>query len=72
MKQVFLKAAFLLLVIFIVSAIAGSFSTNACDKKLFTKNCILPKKAEQKKPAVVSNETAVYTDFILTNSILRF
>jgi hypothetical protein len=72
MKQVFLKAAFLLLVIFSVSAIAGSFSTKACDKKLFTKNCFLLKKAEQKKPAAVSDETAVYTDLILTNSILRF
>jgi hypothetical protein len=71
MKQSFFKVAFLIIAVSIVSAIVGAH-TNACDKKLFTKNCIRQKQPKQKKTSAVVKETAVYTDLILTNSILRF
>jgi len=69
MKQSFFKAAFLIFSVSVVSAIVGT-NTNACDKKLFTKNGIRQQASKQKK--ATAEETAVYTDFILTNSILRF
>ncbi len=72
MKQFILKPAFILVVILVVSAIVGTTSTNACDKKIFTKNCLPRKQTVQKKHQAAAAETEVYTDFILTNSILRF
>lgn len=69
MKQSFFKPVFLILALSMVSAMVGA-GTNACDKTLVTKDCFRQQAAKQKKAPV--KETAVYTDFILTNSILRF
>jgi hypothetical protein len=71
MKQFILKPTFLIVALLVVSTIVGT-STNACDKKIFTKNCLPEKQTEQKKSPGASAETGGYTDFILTNSILRF
>ncbi len=72
MKQFILKPAFLVVTILMVSTIIGTPSTNACDKKIVTKNGLLKKQTGQKKNQAAAAETEVYTDFILTNSILRF
>lgn len=71
MKQFILKPAFLILVFLVVSAIVGA-STNACDKKIVTKHILFRKQTEPKKGPEAAAETGTYTDFILTNSILRF
>lgn len=71
MKQ-FIKPTFLFISILMVSTIIGTPSTNACDKKIVTKNCLPTKQAGPKKNQAAATETEVYTDFILTNSILRF
>ena len=71
MKQSFLKTAVLILSVSVVSAVVGAH-TNACDKELFTKNCMVQKQQKKKNVPAAVKETAVYTDFILTNSLLRF
>jgi hypothetical protein len=69
MKQVFFKTAILVLAITVVSAVVAA-NTNACDKELVP-NTFSHKKSKPKKISA-SGDNAIYTDFILTNSILRF
>ena len=71
MKQFILKPTFILVVLLVVSVIVGA-GTKACDKKMFTKSCLPGKQTGQKKNQAAATETGAYTDFILTNSILRF
>jgi hypothetical protein len=72
MKQVLLKAVFLMTIVAFMSSGAGINDTNACDKKLCTKICLHLKKQCVKAHIEKTPATADYPDLILTNTILRF
>lgn len=72
MKQVFFKAAFLIIAACFISAGIGVNTSNACDKKLCAKACLRIKKQSSETQIKKSQKAIDYPDLILTNSILRF
>jgi len=71
MKQVFFKSVFSAIAISGVATLIGT-TTNACDKNLVVKTCLVNKQVKKQDCSATTNEMTEYPDFILTNTLLRF